>query len=191
MIGLAKSALRKQNKWASLLLKPFVNPYQREMLKLYLFIDRHNRENPLEFMQWFSCQQMNVYLYNCLLRHQFKRDANVLSDHLITDLEYRIRELGVDNSKVYDRYFKELVSMHFGASLAYDEGIESMKDGILASAVWRNVYQMDANVNAKCVERKVEYMRSELQRLFATYKDYEGLMGEVEQALESSSEEVK
>jgi len=51
-----------------------------------------------------------------------------------------------------------LMAIHYGTNLAYDEGLEE-SDGDLASALWRNLFDMRKDVTCTTLEKVVEYVR--------------------------------
>lgn len=68
------------------------------------------------------------------------------------------------NSRTHDRYLHELLSFHYGCVLAYDEGYES-NDCIFASALWRNLFTMDQNIEPFQLNKMVQYVRGQMHYL--------------------------
>ena len=96
-----------------------------------------------------------------------KLAINSLIDHFTTDIELKLLSLpslisptAIQHapSSRFDRHLHELLSLHYGCVLAYDEGLES-DDAVLASAFWRNMYGMSDQVGLTELEKMVEYVR--------------------------------
>ena len=62
-----------------------------------------------------------------------------------------------------------------GLIIAYDEGVYK-SDAILASAVWRNLYKGDPDVDPRCLAAVVGWMRSTLKSLEGVRDQDFGLM---------------
>lgn len=65
-----------------------------------------------------------------------------------------------------NKYLKDLFIQWRGLLAAYDEGVVK-GDAVLASAIWRNVFKADENVDARGVAAIVSYMRRALRGLDA------------------------
>ena len=71
---------------------------------------------------------------------------------------------GIVASSVRAKYLKDLFLQWRGLTVGYDEGL--MKgDAVLATAVWRNIFKADPNVDFRGVGQVVSYMRGVLQGL--------------------------
>ena len=71
---------------------------------------------------------------------------------------------GIVASSVRAKYLKDLFIQWRGLTAGYDEGL--MKgDAVLATAVWRNIFKADPDVDFRGVGQVVSYMRGVLQGL--------------------------
>jgi cytochrome b pre-mRNA-processing protein 3 len=132
---------------------------------------------PQSFQSWFAVTQMHLWMAQSRLRvassnsSDNKEDQQMakaldgaLIDHFTTDIEMKLHQCKVDNVKVFDRYFYQLMSQHYGHSIAYDEGYET-GDPVLASALWRNAYSMDKSVRPKNLAYLTYYTRFQMQNV--------------------------
>lgn len=85
-------------------------------------------------------------------------------DSLVEDIECKFKQEGVTDHRLYDRYQKELMSSHYGCSLAYDEAYEH-SDAYMASALWRNVYMMAEDVQLVHLAQLTAYVRMQMQHI--------------------------
>ena len=67
-------------------------------------------------------------------------------------------------SSLRNRYLKDLFVQWRGLTAAYDEGIV-LGDAVLATAVWRNVFKGDEEVDLRRLGEVVSYMRSAISSL--------------------------
>lgn len=63
---------------------------------------------------------------------------------------------------VRNKYLKDLFVQWRGVLAAYDEGL-AKGDAVLASAVWRNIFAGDENVDAAAVANVVSYLKKNLR----------------------------
>ena len=71
---------------------------------------------------------------------------------------------GMVAGSVRGRYLKDLFVQWRGLLAGYDEGLVK-GDAVLATAVWRNVFKADPEVDFRGVGQVVSYMRGVLQGL--------------------------
>lgn len=64
----------------------------------------------------------------------------------------------------FARHVKDLLSVHYGSNLAFEEGA-SRHDSILASAVWRNVFNMHPDTPSAAIADVVRYIRAQMHHL--------------------------
>lgn len=121
---------------------------------------------PKTFSQWFQITALHYWILNVRIRAlPFKYGKNYnqkLVDRIFNDMEVRMgEELGISSNSVITGYLKDYHTQLLGAVLSYDEGL--MTDDItLASALWRNIFNGDPNVDMRCVESLLCYVRSQL-----------------------------
>lgn len=124
---------------------------------------------PQNFQTWFAITQLHLWMTQTRFRAEEGKSTqmmiNSLIDHLTTDIEIKLLNSGITNSRIYERYLKDLISFHYGCVLAYDEGFDT-NDAILASAIWRNIYTMNEDVRPVQLENMVGYVRQQMSNLY-------------------------
>lgn len=76
---------------------------------------------------------------------------------------------------IRNKYLKDLFLQWRGLIAAYDEGLARGSDAVLATAVWRNVFKADEEVDLRNVGLVVSYLRGILNGLESV--DDEGIAG--------------
>ena len=71
---------------------------------------------------------------------------------------------GMVAGSIRNKYLKDLFVQWRGLMAGYDEGLVK-GDAALATAVWRNIFKADADVDFRGVGQVVSYMRGVLQGL--------------------------
>lgn len=126
-----------------------------------------NLQMPPTFQSWFSITQMHVWMCQTRLRSE-GRDGKVmhasLLDHFTTDLEMKLDAAGISTVRQYEKHLHEFLSAHYGCVLAYDEGYET-SDCLMASALWRNVFDLSPTVRAEQIAMLVEYIRAQMHHI--------------------------
>ncbi|EGD73529.1 hypothetical protein PTSG_05233 [Salpingoeca rosetta] len=123
---------------------------------------------PDTFQSWFLITHLHVWM--CLVRLKQeggdgKRTYKALVELFWKDVEYRMRAMGVSDSRIIQESTRELFSMFYGLLFAYDEGLCG-KDVVLAEAVWRNLFHnAKDDFEMQNVATMVKYIRREVQRL--------------------------
>ena len=72
----------------------------------------------------------------------------------------------ISSRMLRNRYLKDLFVQWRGLTAAYDEGLVK-GDAVLATAVWRNIFKGDEDVDLRRLGQVVSYMRSVLSKLDA------------------------
>lgn len=121
------------------------------------------------FNTWAQVTYLYMYLLTARLR-MFPKDhaqhwhQNLL-DHFSYAAEDRMAVLhNISARSVRNKYLKDLFVQWRGCLLSYDEGLIK-GDAVLATAVWRNVFGADENVDAVAVAEVVSWMKKALQDL--------------------------
>lgn len=70
----------------------------------------------------------------------------------------------INTQSVRNRYLKDLFVQYRGAMAAYDEGL-CKGDAVLATALWRNVFAVDEEVDLRGLACVVGYVRRTLRAL--------------------------
>lgn len=105
--------------------------------------------------------------FRCLPAEQAQVWQQHLLDHFFYDAENRMEiNHNMHARGTRNKYLKDLFVQWRGLLAAYDEGVVK-GDGVLAAAVWRNVYKADENVSIVDLATIVSYMRRVLKTLDA------------------------
>lgn len=91
-----------------------------------------------------------------------------LLDHFFYAAEDRMVRLhGMSARSVRNKYLKDLFLQWRGLIAGYDEGLARRQDAVLATAVWRNIFRADEEVDLRGLGTVVSYMRGVLGGLEA------------------------
>lgn len=112
---------------------------------------------------------LHLYLLNarlrCLDREEFANWRQQLVDHFFFEAERKMHiDHGISSSALRQRYLKDIFVQWRGIMVAYDEGLVK-GDAVLASAVWRNLFKGDPDVDPRALAAIVGWMRSSLKAL--------------------------
>ncbi|KAI1324284.1 hypothetical protein F5Y16DRAFT_381408 [Xylariaceae sp. FL0255] len=118
---------------------------------------------PPTFSTWAQVTMLHLWTVFArardLPREQAKNWQAQLTDHFFFDAEERMDLLhGISSRGLRQRYLKDLFQQWRGVVVAYDEGL-FRRDAILASAVWRNLFKADPNVNFRDLAAVVCWIR--------------------------------
>jgi cytochrome b pre-mRNA-processing protein 3 len=110
-----------------------------------------------------------MYLLTVRFRCFPKDSSQTWQQHLLDHFFYAAEDKMVINHNMSakgtrQKYLKDLFVQWRGLLAAYDEGI-AKGDTMLASAIWRNVFKADEDVDVKGVAAIVSYMRRNLRGL--------------------------
>jgi cytochrome b pre-mRNA-processing protein 3 len=127
---------------------------------------------PPTFSTWSHVTMLHLYLLNarvrCFERDTYQRWQQQLVDQFFFDAEKKMHvEHGITSSALRQRYLKDIFVQWRGLLLAYDEGL-AKGDAILASAVWRNLFKGDPEVDPRALATVVGWMRASLKALETT-----------------------
>lgn len=86
-----------------------------------------------------------------------------------------LRLHNIDAKALRSKYLKDLFLQWRGLTAGYDEGVAKRNDAVLATAVWRNIFRADEDVDLRGVGMVVSYIRGVLKGL-ETMED-EGIAG--------------
>ncbi|XP_026322399.1 ubiquinol-cytochrome-c reductase complex assembly factor 1 isoform X2 [Hyposmocoma kahamanoa] len=132
---------------------------------------------PDTFASWFAVTELHVWLL--MVRYMaedltstsnekkkyVKGDGhfvrNCIIEALWADVGNRIKLLEGANPAIARKQVTELSEQFQAALVAYDEGLND--DRILASAVWRRLFNLNQNTNAENIEIVVHFIRHQLQ----------------------------
>lgn len=120
-------------------------------------------------MIWAQITMLHMYLLTCRLRMFPPQHAPTWHQHLLDHFFFLAEDRMVTTHNmaarsVRNKYLKDLFVQWRGLMAGYDEGL--MKgDTVLATAVWRNIFKGDENVDFRSVGQIVSYIRGVLQGL--------------------------
>lgn len=121
------------------------------------------------FNSWAQVLYLHMWLLTVRLRcfpEKYVKDWHQnLLDHFFYAAEDRMATWhGMSARGVRNRNLKDLWTQWRGVQLAYDEGLIK-DDAVMGTAVWRNVFKADPNVDLKDLGIVTAYIMRELQRL--------------------------
>ncbi|KJZ74122.1 hypothetical protein HIM_06571 [Hirsutella minnesotensis 3608] len=124
------------------------------------------------FSTWSHVTMLHLYLVNarvrCLERDAYRSWQQQLVDHFFYDCEKKMHlDHNITSSALRQRYLKDIFVQWRGLLLAYDEGLIK-GDAVLASAVWRNLFKGDPDVDPRALTAIVGWMRASLAALEAS-----------------------
>lgn len=76
-----------------------------------------------------------------------------------------LRLHNIDAKALRSKYLKDLFVQWRGLTAGYDEGLAKNNDAVLATAVWRNIFRADEDVDLRGVGTVVSYIRGVLKGL--------------------------
>ncbi|KAI9672131.1 MAG: Protein cbp3, mitochondrial [Alyxoria varia] len=121
------------------------------------------------FINWAQISFIHIWLLIVRLRYFPKDMADIwiqhLHNHFFWEAEHRLDVYhGMYSQGVRAKHLKELFHQWRGCFTAYDEGL-FRGDAVLGTAVWRNVFKADENVDWRHVAQVVAFMRRGLRAL--------------------------
>ncbi|KAK6464927.1 protein required for assembly of ubiquinol cytochrome-c reductase complex [Scheffersomyces coipomensis] len=121
---------------------------------------------PQSFNQQFQISILHYWILSVRMRalpFKYGKDyQQKLVDRLFRDLELRMaQELKINSNRIIEGYLKDYHTQLLGSVLTYDEGLVT-DDITLASALWRNVFNGNPNVDIRHIEALLVYVRSQL-----------------------------
>ncbi|KFY07484.1 hypothetical protein V492_07099 [Pseudogymnoascus sp. VKM F-4246] len=124
------------------------------------------------FSTWSQVTMLHMYLLTVRLRCFPASTSSIYQQHLIDhffyDAEHRmVVSHNMEARGTRNKYLKDLFIQWRGILFAYDEGLVR-GDAALASAVWRNVWKGEEDVDIKGLTKVIAYMRKSLMDLEAT-----------------------
>lgn len=120
------------------------------------------------FSTWSQVTMLHMYLLAARIRC-FPQGSEIWQQHLLDHFFYDAENRMVVNHNMHARgtrnkYLKDMFVQWRGLLAAYDEGLVK-GDAVLASAVWRNVFKANEDVDVTKLALIVSYMRRTLNGL--------------------------
>ena len=124
---------------------------------------------PPTFSTWAQVSFLHMYMLTCRFRMFQPKIAPTWHQHLLNHFFYLAEERmteqhGIVTNAVRTRYLKDLFVQWRGLVAGYDEGV-AKGDAVLATAVWRNLFNAANDVDFRGVAQVVGYMRLVLSTL--------------------------
>lgn len=121
------------------------------------------------FNTWAQITFLHMYLLTCRLRCFPPAHAPVWHQHLLDHFFYIAEDRmvvthNIAARSIRNKYLKDLFVQWRGLMAGYDEGLVR-GDAVLATAVWRNIFKADENVDFRGVGEVVSYIRGVLKGL--------------------------
>ncbi|KAF5270329.1 hypothetical protein FQR65_LT05517 [Abscondita terminalis] len=121
---------------------------------------------PDTFYSWFVVTELHMWML--MVRYMAEgEDGRVVRNHITqalwVDVDQRVKKLNPSGLVGIKPQITDLSDQLNAALIAYDEGLQS-SDVILASALWRRVYQQK-NVDPEHLDILVKYIRRQMKIL--------------------------
>ena len=123
------------------------------------------------YNNWAQITFLHMYLLTVRMRCFPPDQAPAWNQHMIDHFSYLAEDRMVVTHNIAarmirNRYLKDLFVQWRGLTAAYDEGLVR-GDAVLATAVWRNVFKANADIDLRRLGQVVSYMRNVLNKLEA------------------------
>lgn len=111
-----------------------------------------------------------MYLLTVRIRVFSPTQAPIWHQHLLDHFFYAAEERmvimhGIQARSVRNKYLKDLLTQWRGLLAGYDEGLAKGSDAVLATALWRNIFSADEDVDLTLLGAVVSYTRGVLTAL--------------------------
>lgn len=121
------------------------------------------------FSTWSQVTMLHMYLIvvrlRCLEKEAWQAWQTQLVNHFFNHAEEMMEiNHGMSSRMLRQRHLGNLFQTWRGVILAYDEGLVK-GDAVMASAVWRNIYKAEEDVDMRHVAAIVSWMRLTLKNL--------------------------
>ncbi len=122
---------------------------------------------PRTFAQWYQITILHIWMLFVRMRAlPFKVGKNYqqkLVDKFFKDIDMRLsEEMDIRSGTIRTKYLKDFHSQMIGIVASLDEALASKSDAVLASAIWRNVFNGDKNIDIVKLEAVIRYVRMQL-----------------------------
>lgn len=144
-----------------------LNPY--ELTKPLTFVNLELGLSPT-FNTWAQVTFLHMYALTVRMRAFRAMHISTWQQHLLDHFFYNAEERMIKSHRMSARsirhkYLKDLFLQWRGLLAAYDEGLARGSDAVLATAVWRNVFKADEEVDLRSLGLVVSYLRGILNGL--------------------------
>lgn len=138
-----------------------------KLLAFWVLFSLTALELPDTLQSWFLVLHLHIWM--CLVRLKAEgKDGRYMYKTLVRmmwlDVEERIDNLGTIDSVQKRDTLLVLQQQFNGLSIGYDEGL-LCDDRVLATVLWRNLFQNKNRTDAEQLGRLVEYVRKNIQHL--------------------------
>lgn len=122
------------------------------------------------FSTWAQVTFLHMYLLTVRIRAFPPTHAPIWHQHLVDHFFYAaedrmVRLHGMHARSIRNKYLKDLLTQWRGLLAGYDEGLARGEDAVLATALWRNIFNADEDVDLTLLGAVVSYTRGVLAGL--------------------------
>lgn len=122
------------------------------------------------FNTWAQVTFLHMYALTVRMRAFPAMHVSTWHQHLLDHFFYNAEERMISSHRisarsVRNKYLKDLFVQWRGLTAAYDEGLARGSDAVLATAVWRNVFKADEEIDLRSLGLVVSYLRGTLKGL--------------------------
>lgn len=121
---------------------------------------------PSTFFQWYQIEILHVWMLYVRMRAMPRKYCREYQQKLVNgvfdDIDFQLREvLRVNSDRTTNNYKKQFSQQLKGSVFSYDEALTG-GDTILASALWRNLFEQSDLVDLTILDHLVHYIRANL-----------------------------
>lgn len=121
---------------------------------------------PKTFFQWFQIETLHLWMLYVRMRPMPRRYCREYQQKLVNgvfdDIDYQLREvLRVNSDRTTNNYKKQFSQQLKGSVFSYDEALVA-GDTVMASALWRNLFEQSEVVDMTVLNHLVGYVRANL-----------------------------
>jgi cytochrome b pre-mRNA-processing protein 3 len=121
------------------------------------------------FQSWSQVTILHMWMLMARMRALDKNRVKIWQqhfvDHFFYDAEDKMaKRYGITSSSQRSGYMKDLFHQYRGMTLAFDEGLVK-GDAILATALWRNIFDASEDVDIEAMAMVTSYVRRAVSKL--------------------------
>lgn len=121
------------------------------------------------FASWAQVTILHMWMLNTRIRALEKEKVAIWQQHFIDHFFYdsedkMAKRYGIKTSTKRGQYMKDLYHQYRGMTAAFDEGLVR-GDAVMATALWRNLFNADDNVDLELLALITSHVRRVVSRL--------------------------
>lgn len=121
---------------------------------------------PRTFFQWFQVEVLHVWMLYVRMRAMPRKYGREYQQKLVNgvfdDIDFQLREvIRVNSDRTTNNYKKQFSQQLKGSVFSYDEALLG-GDIVLASALWRNLFEQSPVVDMTALEHLARYIRNNI-----------------------------